>query len=186
MHMIRRAPHRAAVAIAHAVAFINKIKMRIQLHDMDRVLIRKRVDTADVDRMIAAQHHRHRPSGQNFAHAIFDIGQTFRLIGVNDIGVANIDHLHTVWRQIDGVVFMVIRPAMAKRKQRGRFAYCARAKAGTCAKLRAHIQWCTHHCDITLDVIPIQTQRTFGKTANANEGQVKASGIVAVHLAPVV
>jgi len=43
------AAHRVAVAVSHAVAFIDEIKMRVDLQDVDVALALKSVDAGDVD-----------------------------------------------------------------------------------------------------------------------------------------
>ena len=94
MRLIGGAAHGAAMAIAHAMPHIDEIKMRVDLHDMDRVLAIKRRDAGDGDRMITTQHHGHRTRRQNGAHAAFNVGVALRLIGVNDISIANINDAH--------------------------------------------------------------------------------------------
>ena len=103
-----------------------------------------------------------------------------RLIGVDDIGITNINDPH-IARQIGDIIFMVIRPGMTKRKQRGRFADASRAEARATAVLRAHIQRRAHHGNIGINLCPIGADRALAKAANPGEWQIKAACIIGVH-----
>jgi hypothetical protein len=84
------AAHRVAVAVADAVAHVDEIQVGVDLDDMDRAA-RKGADAGDVDRMVAAQDDRERPRVQNGADAGFDVGVAFLGVGMDDVGVADVD-----------------------------------------------------------------------------------------------
>ena len=80
------------MAKANAMTFIDKIQMRVDLHQMERLLAGKGVDTGDVDRMIAAKNNRHRAGIQDGANAGLDIGVALDGIGMDDVGIADINN----------------------------------------------------------------------------------------------
>jgi hypothetical protein len=92
--LFRRAPHRAAVADTHAVTFIHEIKMGVDLQDVDIAAAREGLDAGDIHRMIAADHHWQRAGFQDRLNPRPDIGMAFGSVGVDDVGVANIDDPH--------------------------------------------------------------------------------------------
>ena len=104
-----------------AVFNLDEIEMRVDLQDVDRAAPGKGTDAGNVDRMVAPQHHRQGACVQNGAHAGLDIGMALFGIGVNDIGVADIDD-GDIRTQIGAVILMVIGAAMAEGKERGRLA----------------------------------------------------------------
>ena len=99
------------MAEAHAVAFIDKVEMRINLQDMKIALIVKRVDTRNIDRMVPANGDGQGICCKRGAHALFDIGMAFLRIGMDNIRIAHIDHAHRS-RQIDAIVFVIIGSGM--------------------------------------------------------------------------
>ena len=104
------------MAVAHAMADIDKIKMGINLQNMDITLIVKRIDAGDIDGMIATDHNGQRSGGQDSTHTTFNIRVAGLCICVNDISIANIHHPH-IAPQIGAIILMVIGPRMAERKQ---------------------------------------------------------------------
>ena len=124
------------MSVAHAMPFIDKIKMRINLNQMEWFLIGKRVDTGNIYRMIAAKNNRNSTSFQNGANTSFDIGMALHGIGMDNIRVANIDNPHLVSFEIGDIILMVISPRMTKGKKCRCLTNTPRAKAGTCPELR--------------------------------------------------
>ena len=83
--LFRRPAHRAAVAVADAVAHVDEIEIGVDLDDVQRAA-GKGADAGDVDRMVAAKDDRDRPGFKDRADAGFDIGVAFLGVGVHDIG----------------------------------------------------------------------------------------------------
>ena len=102
------------MAVTHTMAFSDKIQMRIDLHQMKRVLPGKGVDAGDVHRMITAKHNRHRTRRQNGAHTGLDVRMAFHGIGMDNVGITDIDNAHLVIFQIGDVILMVIGTGMAE------------------------------------------------------------------------
>src|SRR5689334_12289195 len=117
------------MALAHAVSHVDEIEMGIDLDDMDRPMLAEGADAGDVDRMIAAQHHRKRATLEQFPHSLLGIGVALGGVGMNDIGITDIDDAHLVERKIGNIVLMVISAAMAEGEERRGFADGAGSKA---------------------------------------------------------
>ena len=108
------------MAQGDAVAFIDKIQMGIDLDHMDGTVLfaifGKGVDARDVDRMVTANGDRDRARFKDSPDAVFDIGVAFLGLGVDDIGVPQIDN-PDVLAQIGRVILVVIGPCVAKAEQ---------------------------------------------------------------------
>ena len=102
------------MTIAHAMAFVDEIQMGVNVDNMNRLLVIEGPNTGNMDRMIAPQNHGQSACLQNFAHAIFYGVVALDRVGVNDIGIANIDHAHLINRQIGDVIFKIVCAAMTK------------------------------------------------------------------------
>ena len=100
--------------ITYAMPFIDKIQMRINLHQMEWFLIRKRVDTGNIDRMIAAKNNRNSVSFQNGADTRLYIGVALHGICMDNIRIAYIDNPHLVCLKIGDIILMVISARMTK------------------------------------------------------------------------
>src|SRR5690606_5888089 len=102
------AAHRIAVAVAHPVANVDEIEMRVELDDVDRTILRtiliEGVDAGNVDRVIAAKNDRQGSGRENFAYTEFDVRVARVGIGMNDVGVTEIDDPDLVGRQVGDVV----------------------------------------------------------------------------------
>ena len=159
MGHLRRAAQRVAVAVAYAVALIHKVQVRIKVHDMDRALPVKGLDHRRMHRMVAAQHQRHGPGGQNFADRVFGIGVAFHHVGVHDVGIAHIHNAGRLAGEVHHIVFVVIGPTMAKRKQRRCLADRTRAEARARPPLRSHVVGHADDGDIGINRVPVQTDR---------------------------
>ena len=184
MVLLCGAPHRVAVAVAHPVALIHEIQMRVDLQDMDRPTARKGADAGDVDRMIAADHDRQCARVEDRAHAGLDIGVAFLGIGMHDVGIADIDDGH-VGAEVDAVILVVIGPGMAEGEQRGCLAHRARAEARPGAELRAEVERRAQDGDIGVDCAPVLDIATLAEGRDADKGQVQASGLIGMGHRPV-
>ena len=120
-----------------------------------------------------------RPGGKDLAHAELDVGVALDRIGVDDVGVADVDHAH-LSQEVGDVVLMVIGAGMAKGEQRGGLADGAGPEAGARAPLRAEVEGRADHGDIRVDRVPIEAERRFAEGADADERQVEAAGLVSV------
>ena len=88
--------------------------MGIDLNDVDRLLIIERINTGNVDRVIATEHDRQRAGLQYFADAIFDISVAIDRIGVNDVRIADIDDPDGARRQVGDIILVVVGAGMAE------------------------------------------------------------------------
>lgn len=68
--------------------------MGVDLQDMDIAVTGEGLDAGDIHRMIAADHHRQRVGFQDRLNPRPDIVMAFGSVGVDDVGVANIDDAH--------------------------------------------------------------------------------------------
>ncbi|MNR41151.1 hypothetical protein D3C85_1595040 [compost metagenome] len=119
------------MAIAHAVALINEVQVGIKMHDVDRPTSFERLDHRGVDRVITAQDHGHGTCRENLAHGRLDVGVAGGHVGMDDIGIADINHAQLVIGQVGGVIFKIVGAGMAEGEQRRCLADAARSK--TCA-----------------------------------------------------
>ena len=118
VRLLRGAPHRIAVPLAHTMPHIDEIEMRIDLHDMDRLFVAEGADARDVDRVVTAEHHRQCLPLQNLPHRHLGVLVAGVGVGVNHVGIADVDDPHLVHRQIDGIVLMVVGAAVAEGEER--------------------------------------------------------------------
>ena len=177
---LRGAAQRVAVAVAHAVALIDKVQVRIEMHYMNRAHAVKGFDHWCVHRMVTAQHQRHRARCQYFANGVLGIGMAFVHIGVHDVGVAHIHDARLVAREVHHIVLVVISASMAKGKQGGSLADGARAKAGTGPPLRAHVIGHADHGDVGINSVPVHAGGGFGEGAMPHKRQIQAAALVGV------
>ena len=117
--------------------------------------------------------------GQHRLYPCADIGMAARGVGMNDIGIANINDPHR-FRQVSAIVFMVIGPGMAKAEQRRGLAHRARPKAGTGAKLRARVKGRAHHRHIGVDLGPVLHIGALAKGGDPDKGQVQPPRFIAM------
>ena len=176
------AAHRVAVAVADAVALVDEIEMRVDLDDVDRAMPVKGRDGGDVDRMIPAQQHRQRPRRERRAHRALDAGMALGGVGVDDVGIAHVDHLHPF--EIGDVVLVIIRAGMAEGEERRGLADRPRPEARPRAPLGAHVERRTEHRHIGAKLRPVGADGALGKAADAHERKIEPSGIVSVRAHP--
>jgi hypothetical protein len=160
------------------VPLIDEIEMRIELHDMHRPLVREGGDAGRMHRMVAAERDRQRARRQDFAYREFGIRETSGRIGVNDVGITDIDDAHLLRRQIDHVVLVVIGAAMSEREERRGVSDRAWPEARPGAILRTHVVRDAQHRDVGIDLVPIETDRPFGKGGMPDEREVQSPGLV--------
>ncbi|SMX31392.1 hypothetical protein OCA8868_00338 [Octadecabacter ascidiaceicola] len=82
--------HAVAVTVAHTVAFIDEVQMRVDFQDVDVALVIERIDAGDVDQMIATNGDGQGAGCQSCPNASFDIGMTLHSVGVHDIRVSHV------------------------------------------------------------------------------------------------
>ena len=66
--------------------------------------------------MVAAKHDRQGAGCQDLGDAMGDVGVAGRRIGVDDIGVADVDDDDLAGRQIGDIVLVIVGPCMAIRR----------------------------------------------------------------------
>ena len=177
---LRRAPHRAAVTEADAVTLVDEVEMRIELHDVDRPVLGKGGDGRDGDRMIAAERDRQRARGEDLAHRRLDIGVAADRIGVDDVGVADVDDAGRLGGEVDDVVLVVVGAGMAEGEQGRGIADGARTEAGAGAPLRAEVEGRAEDGDVGLDPVPVEAERILAEGRNPDEGEIEPAGLVSV------
>ncbi len=116
---------------------------------------------------------------QYSAHAYLDIGMAACGVGVDDVGVANIDNAH-VRAQIGGVILVIIGARMAKGEQGRSLAHRPWPEPRAGSPLGAEIIRCAKDGDIGVDRAPILDIGFLGKGRDADEGQVQASAFISV------
>ena len=172
MRLLRGAPHRVAMALAHAMPHVDEVEMRVDLDEVDRRLVAERPHAGDVDRVIAAQGQRHGAPLEDLADRRLRVGVAGDGVGMDDVGVAHVDDPDLVHRQVDRVVLVVVGPAMAEGEQRRGLADAARAEAGAGAVLRAHVVGHAEHGDVGIERAPVEAGRPLAERAMPDEGQI--------------
>ena len=114
---------------------------------------RKGADAGDVDRVVAAEHHGHRPSGEDGADAGFDVGVGGFSVGMNDVGIADVQDADAF--QVGHVVFVVIGPGVAEGEERRSLTDAAGAEAGPGAELGAEVERRAEDGEVGVDRGPV-------------------------------
>ena len=184
IRLLGRAAQRTAVAVADAVALVDEVEMRVDMHDVDRPLVGEGLDAGDVDRVVAADHHRQRAGVEDGSDAGAMLAWLRIGVGVDDVGVADVDDPHRLG-QVDRVVLVVVGAGMAEGEERRGLADRARAEAGAGAELRAEVEGGAEHGDVGVDGGPVLDVGALAEGRDADEGQVQSAGVVGVitHLA---
>ena len=167
------------MAARDAVADVDEIEMRVDLQNVNVALAIEGLDAGDVDRMIAADHHRQGPARQRCPNARLDVCVAFDCVGVDDVGVAHVDYRH-IRTQIDGIVFVVISPRVTEREQRRRLADRARPEPCAGPVLGAEIIGRAQDGNIGVDAGPVFDIRALAKSRDADERQVQAAAVITV------
>src|SRR5260370_22032020 len=106
------------MGFADTVADVDKIHVSVDLHDMYRPVVLEGPHAGDVHGVIAAQDDRQGAVVQYLTNREFGVGVTGGGIGVDDVGIADIDDPYFVARKIDHAVFLVGGARMTKGKKR--------------------------------------------------------------------
>ena len=130
--------------------------------------------------MVAAQDDRHRAGGEDGAHPGLDIGVALHRVGMDDVGIADIDDAHLVSLQIGDVILMVIGAGMAEGKQGRGLADAARAKARAGAELRAEIKGRAKDGEIGVDGAPVRLIGIFAEAAQPDEGKIQPPALISM------
>ncbi len=166
---LRGAAQRIAVAVAHAVALVDEVEVGVEVDDMERRLLGIGGETRRRDRVVAAQDDRQRAAFEDLADRGLGVGVAFRGVGMDDVGVAQVDDPDLVDRQVGDVVLEVVGAAVAEGEQRRGLADRARPEARAGAVLRAHVERRAEHRDVGVDPIPVEADRLLGEGAVTDE-----------------
>src|SRR5215831_16619548 len=90
MLLLGRAPHRIAVPLAHAVAYVHEVEVRVDLNDVNRAMLAERADARNVDGVVSTEDDRECPALQNLAHRQLGIGMALSGVGENNIEASRI------------------------------------------------------------------------------------------------
>ncbi|MNI27246.1 hypothetical protein D3C73_809770 [compost metagenome] len=176
----RSAAQRVAVAVAHTVALVDEIQVRIEVDDVDRAAALEGLDHRRVHRVIAAEHHRHHAGIEDLAHGVFGVLVAGGHVGVDDVGITDVDHAHIRCGEVHHVIFVIVGAGVAEGKQRRCFTNPAWSEACAGAPLGAHVVGHAEHRDVGIQCIPIGAHRGFAKGAMTHEWQVQATGFITV------
>ena len=165
------------MAVPHAVADIDEIQMRVDLDDVDRAP-GKGADAGDVDRMVAAQHHRHGSRSQDGADPGLDIRVAGLGVGVDDVGIADVHDPHAL--QIGHVIFVVIGPGMAEGKQGRGLADAPWPEPRPGAPLGAKVEGRAHDGEIGVDLRPIRLVGVLAEGRDSDKRQVQPPAFIAM------
>ena len=90
------------------------------------------------------------PASRMAADAGRDVGVASHGVGVDDVGIADIDDPHRLG-QVHRVVLVVVGAGMAEGEERRGLAHRAGAEARAGAELRAEVEGCAEHRDVGVD-----------------------------------
>ena len=129
--------------------------------------------------MVAAQDDRHRAGGEDGAHPGLDIGMALHRVGMDDVGIADIDDAHLVSLQIGDVILMVIGAGMAEenrveasRMPRGP----KRAPARNCVPKSRRAK----DGEIGVDGAPVRLIVIFAEAAQPDEGKIQPPAFISM------
>ncbi len=168
------------MAVAHAVALVDEIQVRIEVDDVDRTTAFEGLDHRGVHRVVATEHHRHHTGIENLAYRVFGVLVAGFHIGVDDVGIPHVDHAHVGGGQVHHVVFVVVGAGMAEGEQRRCFTNPAWSEACAGAPLGTHVIGHAEHRDVGIQGIPVGAHRGFAKGAMTHEWQVQATGFITI------
>lgn len=181
--LLRRAG-RIAMALAHAVAHVDEVQMRVDLDYVDRRLLGERAHAGDVHRMVAAQNHRNGAALEDLAHRRLSVAVAGGGVRMHHVSVANVDDAHFVGRQVHHVVLVVVGAAVAEGEESRGLANRARPETGAGAVLRAHVEGNAENRDIRVEAVPVQAGGPLAERAVADERKVEPALLVCVHSFP--
>ena len=131
--------------------------------------------------MVAAEDHRQRAALEDLADRRLGVAVAGGGVGMDDVGIADIDDPDLVHRQIDRVVLVVVGAAMAEGEQGRGLADAARAEAGPGPVLGAHVVGHAEHGDVGVERVPVEAGRPLAERAVPDEGQIEAAALVGMH-----
>jgi hypothetical protein len=134
-----------------------------------RATVREGVDAGDVDRVVAADHHREGSRREDGAHAGRDVGVALRGVGVDDVGVADVDDAD-IAGEIGRVVLVVVGAGVAEGEERRGLADRARAEAGAGAVLGAEVEGGAEDGDVGVEGGPVLDVGPLAEGRDADEG----------------
>src|SRR5579885_2262204 len=178
MLRLGRAAQRVAMPVADAVPLIDEIEMGVDMDDMDGTPAVEGLDDRRVNRMVAAENDGKRPGFQDLADGKARILVALRRVGMDDVGIAEIDDAQLVARQVEGVV---ISAAVSEGEERRRLADGARPEARARAVLRPLIVRDAEDRGIGSDIVPIGADRLLAEGAMADEGQIEPTLFITMH-----
>ena len=129
--------------------------------------------------MVAPDHHRKGARLQDRAHARLDVGVAPFGVGMDDVGVADIDDTDG-GTEVGAVVLVVIGAGMAEGKERGCLAHRAGTEPGTGAELGAEVERSPEDRGVGLDLRPVLDIGPLAEGRDADERQVEAPAFVSV------
>ena len=121
-----RAPQRVAVSVSDAVSLIDEVEMCVEVHDVNRLLLVKRLDARSMDRVVAAKRDGQRAGRPGLRAPLFR-----RWRGSPSCRYAPYRHRRcrrSAPHRAAGKRHrpLVVGAAVAERKERRRFADCSR------------------------------------------------------------
>ena len=152
--------------------------MRVDLHDVEGAAALESRDAGNVHRMVAAEHNGKRARFEDAAHAGLDVGMAVQRVGMNDVGVAEVDDADIL--EVGDVVLVVVSAGVAEGEPRRGLADGARPEPGAGPPLRAEVEGRTEDRDIGVDAVPIGLVGALAEGCDADERQVESSRVVAV------
>src|SRR5260370_15467211 len=106
------------MGFADTVADVDKIHVSVDLHDMYRPVVLEGPHAGDVHGVIAAQDDRQGAVVQYLTNREFGVGVTGGGIGVDDVGMADIDAPFFFARKLSAALLMVAGTSIIQRKKR--------------------------------------------------------------------
>src|SRR5580704_9145260 len=167
------AAHRTTVSPGDAVALVDEIEMRVEMHDVDWLLVGIGCDRRHGDRVVAAKNVWHRLGIEQRAYGQFGVRQAALGIRVDDVAVAGIDDLDLFRSEIGHLVLEIEDAFRAKTVEHRHFADRARPKAGSNAITRGRIDRDTQNGNIgAIELVPVGAGRLARKGRQSNKGQI--------------
>ena len=92
MRLLGGAAHRVSVPASDAVALVDEVQMGVYLQEVKGGgALAEGADAGDVDGMVAADDDGEGRGGEDFLDGGLDVGVAFFGVGVDDVGVADVD-----------------------------------------------------------------------------------------------
>jgi hypothetical protein len=167
--------HRAAVAPGDAVAFVDEVEMRIEMHDVDRLLVRIGCDRRHGDGVVAAEDVRHRPGIEQCPHRELGVCKATFGVGVDDVAVARVDNLDFVGGQVGHLVLEVEHAFRTEAVEHRHLPDGARPEAGADAIARCCVDRDAEHGDVgAIELVPVCAGGLSRESGETHERQIHA------------